>query len=313
MRFWTREFGTAVLTPDRDTLTASGQLGAASGPGVNVGDAPGRLQSILRSLELWVPFGFVIFVILACFVWPEVYPVPKPINANILYANLPLFSRGHILGTDPLGNDVMSRLLYGGRVSLEVGFGSTGIGLIVGTAIGTVAGYVGGLIDSILMRIMDMLLAFPALILLLVISEYLGPSEIHVIWAISFFAIPAVARIARSATLRLRGQNFIVSARLVGTRTWRILLRHFVPNIIPTLMTFSLLGVSAAIIAEAALSFLGFGVPPPGPSWGNMIAYAEQNLYTRPYQVLIPAAALFLTVAALNLVGDAVRARAASR
>jgi peptide/nickel transport system permease protein len=199
--------------------------------------------------------------------------------------------------------------LYGGRVSLEVGVGSTALGFLVGGSLGIFAGYRGGFIESVIMRCVDVLIAFPSLVLLIAISEYLGPSEIHVIWAISFFAIPAFTRLARAATLRVRQQTFIAAARLSGTKQRRLLFRHIGPNIFPQLMTFSLLGVSVAILVEATLSFLGFGVPPPGPSWGNMISSGEQYLTSDPYLVLIPAAFLFATVMSLNLLGDALRAR----
>jgi peptide/nickel transport system permease protein len=159
------------------------------------------------------------------------------------------------------------------------------------------------------MRILDMLLAFPPLVLALVLVSYLGPSEMHVIWAISFFSIPAFARLARAATLRLRELNFVVASRLSGIRDWRVLVTHIAPNVIPQLMTFSFLGVAVAIVVEAALSFLGLGVPPPGPSWGNMISVGENYLASDPYLIIIPSAFLFATVLSLNLLGDAIRAR----
>jgi peptide/nickel transport system permease protein len=159
------------------------------------------------------------------------------------------------------------------------------------------------------MRILDMFLAFPSLVLALMIATYLGPSEIHVIWAISFFAVPAFARLARASTLRLREQPFIVAARLSGTRQWRILVRHIAPNIFPQLLTFSFLGVAVSIIVEAALDFLGLGVPAPNPSWGRMIANGQTFLASSPYLVLVPSAFLFVTVVSLNLTGDALRTR----
>jgi peptide/nickel transport system permease protein len=152
-------------------------------------------------------------------------------------------------------------------------------------------------------------LSFPALILTLVVAENLGPSESHVIFAIAYFQVPAVGRLARANTLRLRELEFISVAKLSGTSDFKILLRHIAPNIIPQLMTFAFLGVSIAIIVEASLSFLGFGVPPPNPSWGNMIALGQQYLATEPALIFVPAAFLFVTVASLNMVGDALRLR----
>jgi peptide/nickel transport system permease protein len=262
-----------------------------------------------RSLRLWLPAGFLILLAAACFLWPLVYPVPEPVGGSVLNAGLPPLSPGHIFGTDPVGNDVFSRILYGGQVSFEVGFAVTAIGLVVGGLLGTIAGYWGGAADTVISRVLDVLIAFPALVLALVIAEGLGPSELHVIWALAVFSIPATGRIARSATLALREQTFMLAARLSGTRGPRILLRHVIPNIVPQLMTFSLLGFGVVIILEGALSYLGLGIPLPEASWGSMIAQGQQTLTASPYLVLIPSAFLFATVLSLNLVGDALRER----
>jgi peptide/nickel transport system permease protein len=262
-----------------------------------------------RSLRLSLPAGFLILLAAACFIWPQVYPVPKPVGGSVLDAGLPPLSPGHIFGTDPVGNDVMSRILYGGQISFEVGLAVTAIGLVVGGLLGMVAGYWGGAYDTIISRVLDVLIAFPALVLALAIAEGLGPSELHVIWALAVFSIPATGRIARSATLALREQTFMLAARLSGTRGWRVILRHVIPNITPQLMTFSLLGIGVVIILEGALSFLGLGIPLPEASWGSMIAQGQQTLSASPYLVLIPSAFLFATVMSLNLVGDALRER----
>ena len=269
----------------------------------------GRWRRVFYSLELWLPVGFFVVLVLACFVWPEVYGIPNPVRGNLDLLNLPPLSPHDLFGTDNLGNDVFSRILYGGRVSLEVGFGATAIGMAVGGGIGMFAGYRGGVQEAVVMRVLEILLAFAALVLAIIVSTYLGPSELHVIWAISFFSIPTFARLARASTLRVREYTFIGAARLAGTSDGRILFRHIAPNVFPQLMTYGLLGVGIAIIVEAALSFLGLGVPPPGPSWGNMIAVSQQNLTTAPDLLIIPSAFLFATVLSLNLVGDALRAR----
>jgi peptide/nickel transport system permease protein len=262
-----------------------------------------------RTLRLWVPAGFLILLAAACFLWPQVYPVPKPVGGSVLDAGLPPLSPGHIFGTDPVGNDVFSRILYGGQVSFEVGFAVTAIGLVVGGLLGMTAGYRGGAVDAVISRVLDVLIAFPALVLALAIAEGLGPSEVHVIWALAVFSIPATGRIARSATLALREQTFMLAARLSGTRGPRILLRHVIPNIVPQLMTFALLGFGVVIILEGALSYLGLGIPLPEASWGSMIAQGQQTLTASPDLVLIPSAFLFATVMSLNLVGDALRER----
>lgn len=237
------------------------------------------------------------------------YPVPPPVGGSILDSGLPAFSPGHILGTDPVGNDIFSRILYGGRVSIEVAIATNLIGMVLGGLMGAIGAYRGGAVDAVIMRVLDVLIAFPSLVLALAIAEGLGPSELHVIWALSFFSVPAFARLARAATLRLHGQTFMLAARLSGTRSWRILLRHVTPNISPQLITFGLLWMGVAIILEGALSFLGLGVPEPGPSWGNMIALGQGTLSATPGLVIIPSTFLFATVLSLNLLGDSLRAR----
>ena len=272
--------------------------------------ARGRLR---QSLSLYLPAGLLILIIAACFLYPLVGNVPPPVGGSVLNASLPIGSPGHLLGTDADGNDIFSRLLYGGRVSLEVGAATQVIGIAAGGLIGMIAGYSRGLLAAVLMRALDILIAFPSLVLALAIAEGLGPGELHVIWALSFYSVPAFARLARAATLRLRDQNFMLAAALSGTPRWRIAAFHLAPNLLPQQLTFALLGAGVAIIQEGALSFLSLGVPPPGASWGNMIASGEQTLSVQPSLVVLPCLALLITVAALNLVGDALRARWSAR
>jgi peptide/nickel transport system permease protein len=272
--------------------------------------ARGRLR---QSLALYLPAGLLVLIIAACFLWPLVGSVPPPVGGSVLDASLPAETTGHLLGTDAAGNDIFSRLLYGGRVSLEVGAATQVIGIVVGGLIGMIAGYSRGFLAAVLMRVLDILIAFPSLVLALAIAEGLGPGELHVIWALSFYSVPAFARLARAATLRLRDQNFMLAASLSGTPRGRIILFHLAPNLLPQQLTFALLGAGVAIIQEGALSFLSLGVPPPGASWGNMIASGMQTMSVQPSLVLLPCLALLITVAALNLLGDALRARWSAR
>jgi peptide/nickel transport system permease protein len=271
--------------------------------------AGGRWERIRAVAGIAFPAALVIFIFALCFLWPLIGPVPPPTGGTILNSNLPSFSPGHFLGTDATGNDEWSRLLYGGRASLEVALAVNAIGIILGGLLGAVAAYLGGLRDAVIMRILDVLIAFPSLVLALAIAERLGPSELHAIFALSFFSIPAFARVARASTLRVRGQNYIVAANLSGTGHRRILLRHITPNILPQLITFAFLGMGIIIVLEGALSFLGLGIPPPSPSWGNMIASGEGILSAQPKFTMLPSAALFITVLAFNLLGDGLRAR----
>jgi len=268
-----------------------------------------RTQKLGRTLRLWIPAGFLILVLAMCFLWPLIYQLPSPTNGNIIEASEPPFSPGHWLGTDVEGVDIFSQIVYGGRVAFEVSVATTVIGMAIGATIGIIAGYAGGWVDAVLSRVLDILIAFPALVLALVIAEGLGPSEIHVIWALAVFSIPAFGRVARGSTLVIRGLPFMVAARLAGTRFWRILTRHILPNIMPGIITFSLLGIGVVIILEGALDFLGYGIPAPGASWGSMIANGQQVMTAQPEYVLIPSIFLLITVVALNTLGDALRER----
>jgi peptide/nickel transport system permease protein len=260
-----------------------------------------------RSLDLVIPGAMIGVILFLCFVWPLFGTVPKPTGGNILDANIPSFSSGHPLGTDQVGNDLWSRLLHGGRNSLEIAFAVNVIGLVLGGLLGAFAAFWGSFTDTVIMRILDVLIAFPSLVLALAIAQSLGPSKLHTIYALCFFSVPAFARLARAQTLRLRERRFMLAAQLAGTRAPRILLRHIAPNILPALVTFGLLGVGVTIILEGALSFLGLGIPPPQPSWGNMIFDGQAVLSAEPKLVLLPSAFLFVTVLAFNLLGDGLR------
>jgi peptide/nickel transport system permease protein len=282
---------------------------ATVAPAAAVAGPATRDRGWLRFLEIAIPGAILVVLLFFCFIWPLVYPVPKPVGGSLTTVNLPLWSKGHILGTDAVGNDVMSRILYGGRVSFEVAAAVQAIGLVVGGLIGLVAAYRGGWTDAVLMRILDMFIAFPSLVLVLAIADSLGPSETHVIWALSAFSIPAFGRVARAAALGLRDRPFVVAARLSGTRPWRIMFGHLVPNMMPQLLTFGMLGAGIVMILEGALDFLGYGIPQPTASWGNMIATGETIISVYPRYVIVPSIFLLVTVICLNLFGDGLRAR----
>src|SRR5580692_4870327 len=268
-----------------------------------------RAQRLGRALRLWVPAGVLILLLAVCFLLPLAFTLPSSTNGNIIYNQEPPFSPGHLLGTNVQGVDIFSQLVYGGQVAFEVSISVTLIGMVIGCLLGVTAAYFGRWVDAVISRLLDILIAFPALVLALVIAEGLGPSEIHVIFALSVFSIPAFGRIARGATLTVRGLPYMTAARLSGTRAWRIITRHILPNILPGIVTFSLLGIGIVIILEGALDFLGYGIPLPEASWGSMIAAGQQVLTATPEYVLIPSIALVITVAALNTLGDALRER----
>ncbi|MDI9579395.1 ABC transporter permease [Thermopolyspora flexuosa] len=276
-------------------------------------DAPRPRRAWVRKLSLWVPAGLTAFVFLACFLGPVVLPIPAPVGGNVLESSLPSFSPGHLLGTDPNGNDILSRILHGGRASLFVAVTVNLIGLALGGLLGALSAYIGGKVDTVIMRVLDVLIAFPSLVLTLAVAQSLGPSLTNTIFALAFFSIPAVARVARAATLSLRELPFMTAAELAGTPWWRMLLRHIVPNIAPQLITFSMLGMGTVIVIEGALSFLGLGIPAPNPSWGNMISEGQASLSATPDLVIWPSLALFITVLAFNLLGEALRTQWSGR
>jgi peptide/nickel transport system permease protein len=294
-----------MVSASPDALLPSG------GPQLDSTGATGRRtrRGWARRLEFAIPVALLVVIFGACFLVPAVLPVPDPIGGNIIDSDLPPLSPGHLLGTDSVGNDVFSRLLYGGRVSLAIAVAVNVIGLVLGGLLGAFAAYRGGVIDAVIMRVLDVLIAFPSLVLTLAIAQSLGPSVSHTIFALSFFSVPAFARTARAATLRLREQTFVTAARLSGTGTGRVLFRHITPNILPQLITFALLGMGIIIVVEGALSFLQLGVPLPSPSWGNMIYQGQQSISTEPLLVLFPSIFLFVSTLAFNLLGDAMRAR----
>ncbi|MGY1593781.1 ABC transporter permease [Geodermatophilus sp. SYSU D00708] len=265
------------------------------------------------NLGTWIPAGLIALVVIACFLGPTLLSLPSPVGGDILQSNLPAFSPGHVLGTDPNGNDILSRLLNGGQSSLWIAVAVNLLGLAIGGTLGALSGYVGGVVDTVIMRVLDVLIAFPSLVLTLAVAQALGPSMTNTILALAFFSIPAFARVARSAVLRLRDMPFMAAAQLAGTPARRMLFKHLAPNIAPQLITFGMLGMGIVIIIEGALSFLGLGIPDPAPSWGNMVATGQLSLSATPMLVVWPSVALLVTVLAFNLLGENLRARWSGR
>lgn len=216
-------------------------------------------------------------------------------------------SAEHWLGTDSLGRDTFARLIYGARVSLAVAIGSVTIGLSIGGALGLFAGYFGTWADRLIMGVMTVLLCFPGIILAIALVSSLGPNLTNVTLAIGVIFMPAFARIARANTLSLRHREFVLAAQVLGARTPRILLREVLPNLMPVLMSYAVVMLGVAILAEAALGFLGLSVRPPQPSWGGMIASERSNLTDAPLAVFVPAMWMTATVLAINRIGESVR------
>jgi len=234
-------------------------------------------------------------------------PIASPTDMDMLGKRAPP-SAEHLLGTDSLGRDMLSRLIYGARVSLTVGLLSSVIGVTVGGALGMLAGYFRGRLETLTVGGVDVLLAFPPLVFLLAVLAYLGQTVLNITLVIGVLSIPAFTRVARAVTLSLSEREFVVAARALGATHSRILLRELLPNVSLPLVAFFLLGVAVTIVVEGALSFLGLGVPPPAPSWGSMIAEGRESLDIAPWLAFLPAGTMFITVLAFNIVGDTLRA-----
>ena len=213
----------------------------------------------------------------------------------------------HLLGTDNVGRDVLARVIWGSRVSLVAGSVSVAIAVVVGCFLGLIAGYSGGRLDDVVMRVMDAVLSFPALVLALALGAVLGAGLGGVLITLGIVYAPTFARLMRGQVLTIRTREYIDAARLLGAADWHILLRHVLPNAATPIVVQASLSVAFAILAEASLSFLGLGIQPPEPSWGSMINAGRGYLQQAPWIVFGPGAALFLTVLSLNFVGDAIR------
>ena len=211
------------------------------------------------------------------------------------------------LGTERRGRDVLSRLLYGGRVSLWVGFVAVGISISIGALLGLVSGYFGGLVDEIVMRFVDIMLCFPSFFLILAVVAFLEPSLFNIMVVIGLTSWMGVARLVRAETLTLREREFVSAARLAGTSTWRIMTRHILPNAMAPVTISAILGIGGAILIESGLSFLGLGVQPPQASWGNMLMDGKSVIEEASWLSLFPGLAILITVLGYNLLGESLR------
>jgi peptide/nickel transport system permease protein len=266
----------------------------------------GLAGKVRRHPRLFVGGALVLMLAMTAALAPRIAPYdPVAVDAS---QSLEPPSVAHWLGTDDLGRDVLSRVIWGARISLSVGLISVSIGFLVGVSVGLAAGYLGGTVDLIAMRAIDALLAFPALVLAISITAALGPQIQNAMIAIGVVAIPIYARLTRGQVLSVRRREYVTAARTLGASGLRIVLRHIFPNIANPLIVQATLSTALAILAEAALSFLGLGSQPPTPSWGQDINYSQRYLSNMIWWMSIgPGMAIFVAVFAFNFLGDALR------
>ena len=246
----------------------------------------------------------VLFVALAVFA-PLVAPYDPTAQSWTSVRKAP--SALHWFGTDDVGRDVLARIIFGARASLVAGCISVAIALAIGVPLGLAAGYIGGFLDALISRITDAMLAIPFLILAIALAAFLGPSLRNAMIAIGITTTPIFVRLTRGQVMAVKVEDYVEAARAVGNPPWRVAFVHILPNILPALMVQASLSIAAAIIAEAALSFLGLGQQPPAPSWGSMLNAAQRFLANAPWMAVWPGLAIFLTVLSFNLLGDGLR------
>lgn len=229
---------------------------------------------------------------------------PTTIDARIILAGP---SAAHLLGTDDLGRDVLSRMIYGARISLAVGIVSVGIAVLIGTSLGACAGFFGGFVDSLVMRFVDIMLCFPSTFLILTVIAFIGPSIWNVMFVIGVTGWMGVCRLVRAEFLTLRERDFVVAARALGAGDARLIFRHILPNAMAPVLVAAVLGVAGAILTESGLSFLGLGVQPPTPSWGNILTAGKDNISVAWWLSFFPGIAITITMLGYNMLGEGLR------
>jgi peptide/nickel transport system permease protein len=250
-----------------------------------------------------------LYVIIALFVLSLFADFLTPYDAGAIDAWHVLLppSSSHWFGTDELGRDVLTRVIFGARVSLKVGFVAVGIAVVIGTVIGLISGFYGGWVDSLLMRIVDIMLCFPTFFLILAVITMLEPSIYYIMIIIGLTGWMGVARLVRAEVLSLKSRDFVMAARVLGASDRRIIFRHILPNALSPVLVSATLGVAGAILTESALSFLGIGVQPPTPSWGNILTSGKDYIEFAWWLSLFPGVAILITVLSYNLVGEGLR------
>ena len=265
-----------------------------------------KIKNMIKKNKLAVFSAVVIIAIIVVAVFAPIFAPYNP-NEQVLKDRLMAPCGAHIFGTDELGRDVFSRIIYGARVSLVIGIVPTVISMAIGTVLGLMAGFLGKKVDFIIMRLADVMLAFPSLLLAMVVMYTLGASLVNIFIALSLVSWAGTARIVRSQTLALKEKEFVEAARSIGVNKWTIMFRHILPNCISSLIVLFTLNIPSAILSESSLSFLGIGAQPPSTSWGLMVVRGKKYLFSDPWLSIVPGVAILIIVLAFNFLGDGLR------
>lgn len=249
---------------------------------------------------------FVLIAMIVCAIFAD-YIAPYPYDLQDYEHTFEFPSRQHLLGTDNFGRDILSRIIYGSRISLLVGFSSIIVAIIFGGLLGAISGYYGGKLDNLLMRAMDILMAIPGMLLAISLAAVLKPGLLNLVIAIAVADIPGYARVVRASVLTIKDQEFIEAAQCIGASDSRIILKHILPNCLAPIIVQATLGMAGAILSASALSFLGLGIQPPTPEWGSMLSSARQYIMTYWHMTTFPGVAIMITIFALNILGDGLR------
>ncbi len=260
------------------------------------------LKSKIALLGALIVLAFLLTAVLAPLIAPY-----HPISDGSLVDRLQAPTESHLLGTDSQGRDILSRIIYGAQISVQIGVISVGISLLIGTLLGVLAGFYGGWVDNLIMRLVDIMMAFPGVLLAIAITAVLGPELKNAMIAIGIVNIPSFARIVRGTVLSVKGMEYVEAARAIGATDTRIIFRHVLPNSLAPLIVQTTLSVGTAILDAAALSFLGLGAQPPTPEWGAMLSDGRSYLQKAPWVMFFPGMAIMLVVLGFNLLGDGLR------
>jgi peptide/nickel transport system permease protein len=281
---------TASLAPPRQTLM----------------DRHPALRRFLRHKPALLGAAIVVFMTLLSFVGPSLISF-NATDTDIRARLIAPFSGPHILGTDPLGRDILARLMYAGRISLAVGFAATALSVVIGVLVGLVAGFYRGAVGAVLMRFVDAMLCFPSIFLLLAIAALIEPSVASIVVLIAAASWMEVARVVEGQIRSLRERDFALAAESLGASDARIMFRELLPNAVAPIVVAATLNIAHAILSESYISFLGYGIQPPTPSWGNMLDNAQSYLTNAPWLAIVPGVAITLTVTSFNFIGDGLR------